>query len=104
MANQEMERALVFAGYEAMHAWGDGGHNGKHATEVFPQAMRWLWKDWWQARATPDHVPTASGAMLSVLVSGKVSGALVTLAASRALSRERFLASLARRNQDLSRN
>ncbi len=46
IANQEMERALTFAGYEVNHAWGDGGHNGKHATQVFPDAMRWLWKDW----------------------------------------------------------
>ncbi len=46
MANQEMERALRFAGYEVNHAWGDGGHSGKHGTEVFPAAMRWLWKDW----------------------------------------------------------
>ena len=46
MANQEMERALVFAGYEVNHSWGDGGHNGKHATEIFPDAMRWLWKGW----------------------------------------------------------
>jgi sugar lactone lactonase YvrE/enterochelin esterase-like enzyme len=46
MANQEMERALRFAGYEVNHAWGEGGHNGQHATEIFPDAMRWLWKDW----------------------------------------------------------
>jgi sugar lactone lactonase YvrE/enterochelin esterase-like enzyme len=46
MANQEMERALTFAGYEVNHAWGDGGHNGEHATRIFPDAMRWLWKDW----------------------------------------------------------
>jgi len=46
MANQEMERSLTFAGYEVNHAWGDGGHNGKHATEIFADAMRWLWKDW----------------------------------------------------------
>ncbi|HEY2343042.1 MAG TPA: SMP-30/gluconolactonase/LRE family protein [Chthoniobacteraceae bacterium] len=46
MANQEMERALVFAGYEVNHAWGDGGHNGKQASAVFPDAMRWLWKGW----------------------------------------------------------
>jgi len=25
---------------------GDGGHNARHATEVFPDAVRWLWKDW----------------------------------------------------------
>ena len=46
MANQAMERSLVFAGYEVTHKWGDGGHNGNHATELFPDAMRWLWKDW----------------------------------------------------------
>ncbi|HKB41912.1 MAG TPA: SMP-30/gluconolactonase/LRE family protein, partial [Gemmataceae bacterium] len=46
MANQEMERALTFAGYEVNHEWGDGGHNGQHATKLFPDAMRWLWKDW----------------------------------------------------------
>jgi sugar lactone lactonase YvrE len=46
MANQEMERALTFAGYEVNHAWGEGGHDGQHATEIFPDAMRWLWKDW----------------------------------------------------------
>jgi gluconolactonase len=46
MANQTMERALAFAGYEVEHVWGDGGHTGKHATAIFPDALRWLWKDW----------------------------------------------------------
>ena len=46
MANQMMERALQFSGYEVKHAWGDGGHNGQHGTQVFPDAMRWLWKGW----------------------------------------------------------
>jgi gluconolactonase len=46
MANQTMERALTYARYEVAHAWGDGGHNGKHQTAVFPDAMRFLWKDW----------------------------------------------------------
>src|SRR5207245_3125582 len=32
MANQTMERSLRFAGYEVEHAWGNGGHDGKHAT------------------------------------------------------------------------
>jgi gluconolactonase len=45
MANQEMERALVFAGYDVNHVWGDGGHNAKHATAIFPGALRWLWRD-----------------------------------------------------------
>ncbi len=46
MVNQTMERALTFAGYEVEHAWGDGGHDGKQATAIFPDALRWLWKDW----------------------------------------------------------
>jgi gluconolactonase len=46
MANQTMERALVFSGYHVNHVWGEGQHNGKQGTSVFPEAMRWLWKDW----------------------------------------------------------
>ena len=46
MANQMMERALVFCGYEVNHVWGEGGHSGKHGSAIFPDAMRWLWKDW----------------------------------------------------------
>ncbi len=46
MANQMMERALTFAGYEVQHVWGEGGHNGAQGTAVFPDAIRFLWKDW----------------------------------------------------------
>jgi gluconolactonase len=46
MANQTMERALAFSGYEVNHVWGDGGHNGKHMGAILPDALRWLWKDW----------------------------------------------------------
>ena len=45
-ANETMERALTFAGNEVNHVWGEGGHNGNQGTSLFPQAMRWLWKDW----------------------------------------------------------
>jgi len=46
MANQSLERALIFSGYEVNHVWGEGSHNGMQGTALFPQAMRWLWKDW----------------------------------------------------------
>ncbi len=45
-ANESMERALTFAGYDVRHAWGTGGHNGQHGTAIFPEAMRWLWRDY----------------------------------------------------------
>ena len=44
-ANESMERALIFAGYDVKSVWGKGGHNGQHGTAVFPEAMRWLWRD-----------------------------------------------------------
>ena len=45
-ANETMERALAFAGYEVNHVWGDGAHDGAQGNSIFPDAMRWLWKDW----------------------------------------------------------
>lgn len=45
-ANESMERALTFAGYDVNHVWGTGGHNNLHGTAVFPEAMRWLWRDY----------------------------------------------------------
>jgi sugar lactone lactonase YvrE/enterochelin esterase-like enzyme len=45
-ANESMERALAFAGYDVKHVWGEGGHNGQHGTAVFADAMRWLWRDY----------------------------------------------------------
>jgi sugar lactone lactonase YvrE len=46
LGNQTMFSALRFAGYQLEHVWGEGSHNGRHPTAVFPDAMRWLWKDW----------------------------------------------------------
>jgi enterochelin esterase-like enzyme len=46
MSNQTMNRALEFAGYDVRHIWGAGTHNGSQAASVFPDAMRWLWRDW----------------------------------------------------------
>ncbi|HMO66410.1 MAG TPA: alpha/beta hydrolase-fold protein, partial [Verrucomicrobiota bacterium] len=45
IANQDMLAALELAGWGGNHAWGDGGHDGKHGAAIFPDAMRWLWKD-----------------------------------------------------------
>jgi sugar lactone lactonase YvrE/enterochelin esterase-like enzyme len=46
MSNQTMNRALEFAGYDVRHVWGAGTHDGGHAFAIFPDAMRWLWRDW----------------------------------------------------------
>ena len=28
------------------HTWGVGSHNQKQGASIFPEVMRWLWKDW----------------------------------------------------------
>jgi gluconolactonase len=68
MANQTMERALQFAGYTVNHVWGEGGHNGKQSAEVFPDAMRFLWKDW----PKPITAGTTGNAMMNdILIPGE---------------------------------
>lgn len=67
MANQEMERSLTFAGYEVKHEWGEGAHNGQHATKLFPEAMRWLWKDWPQ----PVKAGLGSPQLQQILIPGE---------------------------------
>ena len=46
LGNQTMYSALRFSGYQVDHVWGEDGHSPRHATQVFPDAMRWLWKGW----------------------------------------------------------
>lgn len=67
MANQEMQRSLVFAGYEVKHEWGDGPHSNDHATKVFPDAMRWLWKDW----PAPVKAGVGSPQLREILIPGE---------------------------------
>jgi enterochelin esterase-like enzyme/sugar lactone lactonase YvrE len=44
LANQELFSALDMAGYDVVHNWGTGAHNGQHGGAIFPEAMRWLWR------------------------------------------------------------
>ncbi len=46
IANQDMLSALEYAGYDVRHEWGDGEHNSRHAAQLFPDALRWLWRGW----------------------------------------------------------
>jgi enterochelin esterase-like enzyme/lysophospholipase L1-like esterase len=46
LANQQMYAALKFKNYDVKFDYGEGGHNGKHAGSIFPDALRWLWRDY----------------------------------------------------------
>ena len=69
MANQSMERALTFAGYEVDHVWGILGHDGRQGAAVFPDVMRYLWKDW----PAPVKAGPSRNGMLNDIVSGDSS-------------------------------
>ncbi len=46
LANQQMDKALTFAAYDHQFVLGNGKHSGKHGGAIFPDTLRWLWRDW----------------------------------------------------------
>jgi enterochelin esterase-like enzyme len=45
-ANLAMAAELEAKGYDLKTVWGDGRHSPKHSAAIFPDTMRWLWRDW----------------------------------------------------------
>lgn len=45
LGNRDLAAALQFAGYHYRLQMTDGGHSGKWAGEVFPDAVKWLWDE-----------------------------------------------------------
>jgi enterochelin esterase family protein len=43
LGNQDLAAALQFAGYQYKLVMTEGGHSGKWAGEILPDALRWLW-------------------------------------------------------------
>jgi hypothetical protein len=46
LANLAMAGALAFRGYDFTTRWGAGFHSGRHGRAIFPETLRWLWRDW----------------------------------------------------------
>lgn len=62
--NQSLEASLTFAGYEVHHVWGTGGHDGRQAQAIFPEAVRWLWKGW----PAPIQIGRSGNSMLQTIL------------------------------------
>ncbi len=45
LANKQMETALAFMDYDYRMVWGNGVHSGKHGGSIFPETLKWLWRD-----------------------------------------------------------
>jgi CubicO group peptidase (beta-lactamase class C family)/enterochelin esterase-like enzyme len=50
-ANKKMAAALDETGYDHVFVFGQGSHNPRQAASLFPDAMRWLWRDYPKTRA-----------------------------------------------------
>lgn len=46
LGNIHMESALKFARYDYRFEMGTGGHNLKHGGAIFPETLRWIWRDY----------------------------------------------------------
>jgi enterochelin esterase-like enzyme len=46
IANQDMASSLNFKKYDYQFVFGEGGHNLKHGGSIFPDTLRWLWRDY----------------------------------------------------------
>lgn len=69
MANQALQRSLAFSGYDVRHVWGEGGHNGRHGTSLFPDAIRWLWSGW--PAPVQAAAPTKNSVLAAILIPGE---------------------------------
>ena len=45
-ANKAMAEALKKKGYDHQFVFGEGTHSARHGTMLFPDAMRWMWRDY----------------------------------------------------------
>ena len=46
IANHNLAAALEEKDYDYKYVFGEGGHNGNHGGTIFPDTMRWLWRDY----------------------------------------------------------
>jgi enterochelin esterase family protein len=46
IANHNMAAALEEMDYDYKYVYGEGAHNGNHGGVIFPDTMRWLWRDY----------------------------------------------------------
>lgn len=71
IANQDMADALRWAGYDYKFVSGTEGHNGKHGGAIFPDALRWLWRDWQTNSTIAATTATPFNSVRDVLIPGE---------------------------------
>jgi enterochelin esterase-like enzyme/sugar lactone lactonase YvrE len=57
--NQVLYENLRFAGYDVKYELGESGHDGRQTSVIFPDMMRWLWRDY--GKPITAHLPAGYG-------------------------------------------
>ena len=61
LANISMESALMFARYDYRFEMGTGGHNLQHGGAIFPDTLRWIWRDYPGVKEQPADLGVVAG-------------------------------------------
>jgi gluconolactonase len=71
IGNQDIDKALSYAGYEHEFVVGTEGHNGKHAAAVFPDALRYIWKGYPEAPKAGTFPAKDKRNVMEILIPGE---------------------------------
>jgi enterochelin esterase family protein len=82
LGNRQMESALMFARYDYRFEWGVGGHDTRHGGAIFPDTLRWIWRDYPGVKgagdaADPNEVIGEWDVVTNVL--GSISNSVLTV-------------------------
>ena len=61
LANISMESALMFARYDYRFEMGTGGHTLEHGGAIFPDTLRWIWRDYPGVEEQPVDLSAVTG-------------------------------------------
>ena len=84
LANLSMESALLFARYDYRFEMGTGGHDLAHGGPIFPDTLRWIWRDYPGVKGA-DAAPSLDAVIgqwdVTTNILGEVGHSVLTIAA-----------------------
>ena len=66
--NRKLASALEFAGYDCAFDWAEGGHSVARSSQIFPEVMTWMWRDYPAALSAGE---TGNGLLKGLLIPGE---------------------------------
>jgi len=82
LGNIEMESALMFARYDYRFEMGTGGHDLSFGGAIFPNALRWLWRDYPGVKGAGDalDLDAVTGTWdVETNILGRISNSVLTI-------------------------